>query len=117
MRRFLEFCYPGWNTKLVSSGFEFDPKQLHNTEGVPDEARRRVQEEDLKDSERFKFEKWTENVVAQEAECKVIRMLEERFYKDVGVLISGYKETSLCNIVKCLNSGQSQSKLSEQVKC
>ena len=115
MKRFLEFCYPDWNTKLVSTGFEFDENQLHNIEGVPDEAKTRIQEKDIKDSERFKFEKWTGNMVAQEAEYKVIRMLEGRFHKDVGVLISGYKETSLCNIVKCISSGQSQSMLSEQV--
>ena len=48
------------------------------------------------------MEKWSENVTAQEAEYKVVRMLERLLANEVATIISGYKETSLGNIVKCL---------------
>ena len=101
MRRFLDIVHPNWNTELITTGFEFDPKQLHGREGFPAEAKRRVALAGTRNDPRLG--KWAENAVAQQAEYKVVRMLERLFANEVATIISGYKETSLGNIVKCLS--------------
>ena len=105
MRSFLDIAHPDWNSTLITTGFEFDPKQLHGKEGFPVVAKSRLQKMmDWQNPKRKRrdtklLEKWTENATAQEAEYKVVRMLERLLANEVATIISGYKETSLGNIV------------------
>ena len=105
MRSFLDIAHPDWNSTLITTGFEFDPKQLHGKEGFPSEAKRRRVEagkEASRSRELQSLGKWADNATAQEAEYQVIKMLERLFASQVATIISGYKETSLGSIVKCL---------------
>ena len=105
MRSFLDIAHPDWNSTLITTGFEFDPKQLHGKEGFPAVAKSRLQKMmDWLNPKRKRrdtklLEKWSENATAQEAEYKVVRMLERLLANEVATIISGYKETSLGNIV------------------
>ena len=101
MRSFLDIAHPDWNSTLITTGFEFDPKQLHSKEGFPAEAKRR-RVEAARSRELQALGKWADNATAQEAEYQVIKMLERLFASQVATIISSYKETSLGNIVKCL---------------
>ena len=107
----MDHVHPNWNTSLITTGFEFDPKKLHGIEGFLDEAKRRL--ENSKDvlsdhkNKTFesakKFKKWVEkDGTPQRSEHKTIKMMEDFLCNDVATIISGYKETSLGNIVKCL---------------
>ena len=107
----MDHVHPNWNTSLTTTGFEFDPKKLHGIEGFLDEANRRL--ENSKDvltdhkSKEFKsakeLKKWVDkDVTPQSSEYKTIHMMENLLCNDVATIISGYKETSLGNIVKCL---------------
>ena len=106
MRSFLDIAHPDWNSTLITTGFEFDPKKLHGKEGFPAEAKRRRVEAG-KEASRWSRElqslgKWADNATAQDAEYQVIKMLERLFASQVATIISGYKETCLGSIVKCL---------------
>ena len=107
----MDHVHPNWNTSLITTGCEFDPKKLHGIEGFLDEAKRRLEnsKDVLSDHKNKTFEsakkikKWLEkDGTPQRSEHKTIKMMENILCNDVATIISGYKETSLGNIVKCL---------------
>ena len=47
---------------------------------------------------------WVQDVSAGESEYRVIKMLERVFASEAATIISGYKVTSLGDIINCLNN-------------
>ena len=97
-RGYVDLAHPDWNTSLITTGFEFDTSRLKGIEGFPAEAKKLVQ------NERNRMPKqWVQDLNAEDSEYRVIKMLERVFASEAATLISGYKVTSLGNIMDCFN--------------
>ena len=98
-RGYVDLAHPDWNTSLITTGFEFDTSRLKGKEGFLAEAKKLVQ-----DPKNMVPEKWVQDVSAGDSEYRVIKMLERMFASEAATIISGYKVSSLGDIVNCLNN-------------
>ena len=97
-RGYVDLAHPDWNTSLITTGFEFDTSRLKGKEGFLAEAKKLVQ-----DPKNMVPEKWVQDLIAGDSEYRVIKMLERVFASEAATIISGYKMTSLGNIMDCFN--------------
>ena len=98
-RGYVDLAHPDWNTSLITTGFEFDTSRLKGKEGFLAEAKKLVQ-----DPKNMVPEKWVQDVSAGDSEYRVIKMLERVFASEAATIISGYKVSSLGDIINCLNN-------------
>ena len=98
-RGYVDLAHPDWNTSLITTGFEFDTSRLKGKEGFLAEAKKLVQ-----DPKNMVPEKWVQAASAGDSEYRVIKMLERVFASEAATIISGYKVSSLGDIVNCLNN-------------
>ena len=47
---------------------------------------------------------WVQDLNAEDSEYRVIKMLERMFASEAATIISGYKVSSLGDIINCLNN-------------
>ena len=102
-RGYVDLSHPDWNTSLITTGFEFDTTRLKGKEGFLAEAKKLVQ-----DPKSMVPEKWVQDVSAGESEYRVIKMLERMFASEAATIISGYKVSSLGDIVNRLNNMENE---------
>ena len=98
-RGYVDLAHPDWNTSLITTGFEFDTSRLKGKEGFLAEAQKLVE-----DPKNMVPKQWVQDVSAGDSEYRVIKMLERVFASEAATIISGYKVSSLGDIINCLNN-------------
>ena len=106
----MEYAYPNWRCRLISNGLEFNHKKL-KIEGIPEVAKEKLEEERkglaeddfqelLKSNPELKeLNSWMKKAFGDLDEFKVQTVLWHKFYNKPGLLITGFIENSLGNLL------------------